>query len=399
MRCTAVLLGLLALAAAPRSAAAQTEPPPAPRTILTFPESGASPAFIGLTRDPRGYLYLGAPNRGVVVYAPGASSGVRLRDARGDLASGSKFSWIGDTLAIEGWNEWDLFTANGPAGCLPSTLVHNEFATQVFATRPIRGGLVVGELLPPWPDERVGERLVVARNQEVVRILARRAPGPESIDVPDPRSPKSGSWEVEPPVVTRNLWSVADREAGVIVVEQRAPQAGGAQPVRVVRVSLAGETLYSASLRLPAIVLTDAERERVIGELAKPARVAMIAERDSAVRHEAFRRLVPLPRYYPPVTDVPAGADGSAWLRLAPEGEHVRWLKLDSAGLERFRVETVRDFHPLHADADGLWGLRRSAADQLNLVQYSNTLPASPTLILPDTMARGVRWLGPRCPS
>jgi len=111
--------------------------------------------------------------------------------------------------------------------------------------------------------------------------------------------------------------------------------------------------------------------------------------RDSAAIVSEFRRHSPYPPYHPPVTDVLAGDDGSVWLRLASESDAVTWIALGRDGRERGRATVPADFFPSFADESGIWGVRRTAPDRLDVLVVTAGPPplAEPRIVEPEPQA------------
>src|SRR5690606_5767547 len=68
--------------------------------------------------------------------------------------------------------------------------------------------------------------------------------------------------------------------------------------------------------------------------------------------------------YYPPISDVVVGRDGSTWLRWPDDGRgRVRWDVLDAAGRPVRTLELDRRLRILDAAADGIWAVTPEQPD------------------------------------
>ena len=380
----------IALALAAAAAPVDAQRVPAPHVLATLPGTTERPAMVygtWLTRDRAGRLYLGTGSGGVTVYAPGGGPGRRLEGSLNRRDMGGTPGWMGDTLTISSFRRWEMVGPDGGnLGCHPLER-WSEFDTQLFDVLPLAGGLYAGNMMPPWPQE-AGDALVVARGtrqSEVVRTLARRPPLPESVKVPEPWS-GGGTWVVDSPLFAVPEWSVADDGGAAVVVDQAAPAGPGAQTVRVSRLRMSGDTVYSVALRVPALAVSEAWRERQIREWLEPPPGIRVTLRDPAAAFDAFRRIVRFPAYHPPVAGVLAGVDGSAWLRLASDGDLATWVRLDSAGAERERVALPAAFQATYADGDGVWGVLPAVDGSARVVQFPDARPFAdrPLELLPE---------------
>lgn len=323
----------------------------------TTPESEAI-HHVQITRDRSGRLYLATPGRGVIAYAPADIVGMPLRGHKGQPIGGGEFSWIGDTLAIKRWRGWQLISpTGGEIGCRSFQGAGSEFATQVFSLHLLSGGLTLGELIPPWPGMGIEEKLVVSRDQQVLRTLASQPPKPDRIEIPFPWG--GGNWSMPPPLETGPLWSASDNGSGVLYIEQVVPTTPGLTRVRVMWIGISGDTSYIATLQVPVLPVDEEWKERQIADWAKRAVAGSTIHRDESGVRSAFRRALSFPAFHPPVSTIVAGADGSAWLRLASENDSSVWLQLDRSGAERARMRLPSRFQALYADASGLWGALR----------------------------------------
>lgn len=62
-----------------------------------------------------------------------------------------------------------------------------------------------------------------------------------------------------------------------------------------------------------------------------------------------------IPAYWPPVTDILAGADGSVWLRGAAERDSVTYSVIDRFGVDRVPVRVPKTLRIRWADGDVVW--------------------------------------------
>lgn len=296
------------------------------------------------------------------------------------MRGGGSLSWIGDTLAVGGWFSWTLFDRGGTAiGCQFFEEGGNEFITQVFPMLPLPDRAAVGELIPPYRDMGIDEALVVSRDQDVLRTIARRASPPAPISVPSPWS--GGAPWLERPFTPTTLWSVAHNLSSIVVVDEVEPAAPGRDAVRVTRMSMEGDTLYSTRLAVPTLEVgprrIDAWLDRRVAAMTRGT-----IRRDPALAREALVQAVTFPTYHPLVDSVVAGTDGSAWLRLPTEADSVTWIHLDESGKVMRSAQLPTWFKALHADASGLWGVGFQDPDRLTYLVFAVDAAAIPRRML-----------------
>lgn len=149
----------------------------------------------------------------------------------------------------------------------------------------------------------------------------------------------------------------------LVVVERPAYTREGPAQLRVIRLSMTGDTVFRRDVAYEPVPLEAATVERVITGLVNRWEEGQGAagEMSSEALTELAREALYTPDYHPPVARVVVGRDGTIWLRgvLAEEGR-VEWRVLDRRGepLGRFRLRApLRIFV---ADQEAVWGVQRS---------------------------------------
>jgi hypothetical protein len=274
-------------------------------------------------------LYVVIAGVGTAVYTRGGSRPELLTD-RGPLVVG-EFSWVGDTLAVQGWRSWTRFDAALRAvGCVPFVDAHNEFVTQVFPDLLLGGGLTVGELLPPYPDSRLTEALVDSRNQSVLRTLFQRRSGSgKRFQVP--MDSGSGYWEVPEPFGMVSPWDVADDGSAAVFVSVDRPRHVGNAPAKITWVSIAGDTVARTVVQLPVVRVTRpamaAEADQFAeGELDQSLGVDTSGLRGRFLDHVRF------PKLHPPLTAAVIEVDRAVWVRVSTNTDSVESARTRPSG-------------------------------------------------------------------
>jgi hypothetical protein len=315
----------------------------------------SDPQEPALTRDPAGTLYVSGVPGGLVRFPAAGGEGERLTGQSGHGLRGG-FSWLGDTLAIGGWRGWSLLRSGQRfLGCRSFEQAARYSERPVFAWRALPGGLTVGEYSPRYAGE-IRRFLVVSRDQRVLVNLAVKPPEAERISISMPDHARA--WEVAPPELTEPLWSVADNDSGVVLVEQSA----GSGLVHVRRIDFQGRTRGEWSLSVPLLPISPRWRAAEVERAA--AGVSREGAHASAWAVARHREHVTFPPYHPPVSEVVLGSDGVPWLRLATESDSVTWKRLGPRGPQDWVLPA--DLVVSFADRDGLWGTRpRQAGSEL----------------------------------
>lgn len=171
-------------------------------------------------------------------------------------------------------------------------------------------------------------------------------------------------WVVSP-LSGRDLVSAAPDGSGIVLV--RRGWNGGSAPAEfeVTGIDLHGDTVYRRRIEYePRRLPSDFFDDRIAGSLDGPS----INNRRAHAR--ALREFYEQRRYFPPVTSVRVGNDGTTWLAGEREGGEREWLVLDGSGsaIGRFRLPASSGV--LFADLTECWVVERDALDIPYVVQY-----------------------------
>lgn len=192
----------------------------------------------------------------------------------------------------------------------------------------------VQRTLPPVPQER---RMV----------MVDRGDG-QTMPVVNP-------WDDSP------LWTVAADGGSIVVVQRPIASSAEAGRLRIVRLSLAGDTLLDREYRYTPRPVTAASRDSVY------MRAAAASGGGSTPVEEVARRIrdaAPAPASHATVTEVIAAGDGAIWLRreaITPGQQE--WQRISESGemLGTVRLPAALEVHG--ADDRRVWGLTRDDLD------------------------------------
>lgn len=149
---------------------------------------------------------------------------------------------------------------------------------------------------------------------------------------------------------TRTTWSPDPQGRSVVFGEREAADTPGRTTYGVTRVSITGDTLFSRQVPYEPVPIPQA----VLDSLP-----------DSTPE-------VYSPRYYPPVSAVVAGRDGTTWVaREATSSDMRRWDVFDASGEQIGVLDAPDDLEIHDATADRLWAV---VFDELD-VPYLVRLP------------------------
>lgn len=178
--------------------------------------------------------------------------------------------------------------------------------------------------------------------------------------------PAGTEMYVVSPLPDYDITSFAPDGSGVVLVKRRIWD-GGTDPAtfEITRIDLHGDTVYRRSIqyqprRVPSDFFDD--------EIARSADGSGINNRRDHAR--ALREFYEEGRYFPPVTAMSMGSDGTTWVaRVDVDGER-EWLVLDDAGSSVGRLRLPTTSHVAYANETECWVVETDALDIPYVVRY-----------------------------
>ncbi len=153
--------------------------------------------------------------------------------------------------------------------------------------------------------------------------------------------------------------------SAAVRVKRRSWDGSGLAEFEVARIGVRGDTLLQRRIgyeprRVPEGFFAD--------EISRKLDWQAIVDRRAYVR--ALREFYEQRRYFPPVTTVRAGSDGTTWLAGPDDGHERVWLVLDGAGssIGRFRLPTTSQVS--YANRAEVWVVEKDALDIPYVVRY-----------------------------
>lgn len=175
---------------------------------------------------------------------------------------------------------------------------------------------------------------------------------------------------LEPLGVTTNPWSDSDLWTpaadgkSIIVVHRPIATREDQGKLQILRLGLNGDTLVNQDFVYRPRPLRDQEAERVYREMAERfGRNRNISAAVARIESD-LRSSVPAPRFYPAVTELISGDDGTIWLRReAPSQGQEEWQVFSADGEMLGRVRLPEGLRLHGADARRVWGVMRDELD------------------------------------
>ncbi len=169
------------------------------------------------------------------------------------------------------------------------------------------------------------------------------------------------------------LTSFEPGQQAVVVVDRRTHQGQGLASFSVTKVSMTGDTIFRREIPYVPEPVDQETVDRVVDADVRQwlAQQRPDGDLDQSRLEELARGALYVPTYYPPVSFVVMGRDGTIWLRdERPTSAEIGWTVLDSDGrpLARIRLSTI--FQMKVADRDAVWGLTSDRAGVSYVIRY-----------------------------
>jgi hypothetical protein len=201
----------------------------------------------------------------------------------------------------------------------------------------------------------------------------------------DPASPTGLHMFRPQPFDATEIVVVSEDRPEIVVVDRSIAEQAERAEFRVTKLALEGDTLFSVAFAYVPRAIPEALPDSLVRAFATlppnmPPRMAAGFPPPGRALELARASLVQ-PEFFPPVSMVVVGRDGSIWLRREDTGsaEHEWWI-LDEHGRLAGAVLLPRELSVMAAEQDRLWGLERDDLDVPYIVRY---------VVLPEESLRG----------
>lgn len=204
------------------------------------------------------------------------------------------------------------------------------------------------------------DRLAVYRAAEDRMVeIARLQPDPGDIQMMSSRGPIA----LAAPVESGSLVEPSPDGRTLVVVHRR-----GSEPLRVLRLSTDGDTLFDRTLERPSRPIPGAFADSLTA--AWTDQLSEFLDRAEAA--DLIDRHLVLPEAWPAASGLVAAGDGRTWIRTSRRGDPAggQWLVLDSEGRPTQEVAAPAGVELLAASADRAWGSVTDTLDVPYLVRY-----------------------------
>ena len=346
---------------------------------------------VGLAPGPDGFLYSlhwgdATIRRWAADGTPARSVG-REGEGPGEFARPIRMGFFGDSLWV-----WDLdhyrvsyFDLAGEflGSMSPKVDIGGPEVSPPRPERPLRDGTFVGQV-PAWSDGiargTLTETPYVYMNtagETLGRIWAKPYE-PRDIFAILSATGFGGSYSNQP---FGDGYMATILEDGLLVLERRAWTGDGEPTVRVSKIGLGGDTLFTATVPyqptpMPAERFDSVVRARTERMVASPG---PFSAGEAEIRDALYR-----PSYLPAVSGMLVAEDGNIWLsRFDPfesdTGEQFsEWWIVDAGGVPLGRAHTPSGLRLMHVDNDVGWGIERDELDVEYIVRYRLVKGGSP---------------------
>ncbi len=163
-----------------------------------------------------------------------------------------------------------------------------------------------------------------------------------------------------------------------LILERPSSRSGDQGEFRLTRIELDGDTAYSRSYPYEPTPLPTDTVESYISALAERLQ-GSVGQRSGMATAKwvgLIREAVYTPEFYPPVSQLVAGRDGTIWLARSPATESsTEWLVLDKDGKPIGTVEIPGAMTLMVADRSMIWGIERDEFDVDYIVRYRISFP------------------------
>ena len=278
--------------------------------------------------------------------------------------------WVHDSdrLRLQYFDTERRFVSSAPIRAHPALRPDRMRVQGILAdgSRLIREGKWMSELvelpLKPIPVFRFDPEGML---RDTVAMIAERT---DIVQLSDGRESGWTSFAILPKTESfGSLLSVAPDGSGFVVVHREAATGSGTHMFRVIRFDARADTAWAHEVPYEPVRVSDDWRSRRVEDWMRSGAGADISE---SRRRRAWEGIFERLEFFPPVSDVKLGTDGTTWLRLLTDVDSSEWRVLDESGRFIARVDSPPPGSMEWVDAESLWLLRESEIDVPYLVRY-----------------------------
>lgn len=178
-----------------------------------------------------------------------------------------------------------------------------------------------------------------------------------------------GTVRLGRPVQQGDKWRFAPDRSSIVVVEGGTWAGEGPAEFGVTMVDSNGDTLFHRRIAYTPRPVPDGYYDAEIEKMFDH-RIMAEALADRRAVTNAVRGFYEQARYYPPLTNVIVGSDGTAWIAGLDEDGEREWLVLDASGASIGRLRLPAGWHVRYGNRNEAWMVERDALDIPYVVRY-----------------------------
>ncbi len=280
---------------------------------------------------------------------------------------GPRTIWVGDMI-LQRFTFFDV--ATGEAETIP----YRSYAPDAHGTTRFEPVVVLADLrvaaAPLPPDAAPARRSSAELPMVVLDDAGRMRDTLALVSVPVSTEitaglPEDGVLHVSHPLEEGDIWQFASDGSGTVLVEGRSWTGTGIPEFGVTKVDADGDTLFRRRIVYEPHPVPDGYYRDEINRLLD---YGVVVDRREFVG--AMLEFYERTRYFPPVTSVRLGSDGTTWLVGVDRDGERDWLVLDASGasIGRFRLPSTSRVS--YANRHEAWIVERDALDIPYVVRY-----------------------------
>lgn len=172
----------------------------------------------------------------------------------------------------------------------------------------------------------------------------------------------SGPFDVSNPWSDAPLWLNAANGESIVIVDRRVANEPDRAEFMVTRIGVNGDTLIHRGVEYAPEPMDPDHADERLGELAE--RVARARSVSTAEAQRVIRANLTPPQFFPPVSQLVPGRDGTIWLRREMHrADSVAWQALTADAEPLLRVRLPVAFDVEGAELEKLWGVVRDSLE------------------------------------
>lgn len=186
-----------------------------------------------------------------------------------------------------------------------------------------------------------------------------------------PNDPRSRGSYASQPWSDTELAEISPGELAYVSVQRRVgPE--GPEHARVAKAGFDGTEIFSVELPAETVPLEPEEVDAFVGRWVDRLSQSFFSDIAPGRIEQTIRERLYDPGFYPPVSEMVVGRDGSVWLagpKLMDE-EVTRWTVLDPEGVVMGSVELPRSFSLQEAEVGQAWGMQPDELGVPHIVSF-----------------------------